>query len=93
MNGPHAMAFSATKPKPIAIVEVTDISHSMPDFLAIDNLMKGILIGSSDITARDNWSTHHELSDLTSIHVSNLIDRFDGPSSIAITFHSIPENR
>ena len=59
------MGFTTAKPKPILFIQVTDISHAMPNDISILNLVNRILVASRYILARDDRSSDHQFANRT----------------------------
>ncbi len=82
----HAMRFAAAEPKSVAIVQVADVPHAMPNAVSISDLVQRILIAADDVTLGHHRSGDDQLADLASrqfFGVRDIVDRaivdFDDP--------------
>jgi hypothetical protein len=87
--GSHAMRFAPTEPKSTFLVQVSNVSHTVPDTLAILNFMQIVLIGPRYVLMGHNIAAYHQFTNLTWWQRLNLIDR--GQRAI-LDFDDLPLN-
>ena len=78
----NAMAFATAEPEAVFGIEVTDISHTMPDFgMRIagvgEDFVQSVLVGAGDIAMRHARAADHQFPDLPRSDAAGLIDRSD----------------
>ena len=59
----HAMGHAPAEPKPLLLVEIADVSHAMPDLLAVGDFRQRVPLGAGHILARHDRSADDQLAD------------------------------
>lgn len=81
--GFHSVAFASAEPEPIGGVDISNITHSVPNHrLAIivvsEDFVQFILIGTSDVALSDARAVDQQFTDLTARKRPYLVDSPDG---------------
>jgi hypothetical protein len=72
------VGFSAAEPESILLIDISDVSHAMPERVSIGNFGEVVSIGPLEVLASCNGSANDDFADLAVWEEAGVCDGADG---------------